>query len=201
MGYSRSFSPDCILSSPPLSAHPPPLPPALAVLHWHIVDDQSFPYMSRTFPELSRAGAFSPSHVYSVEDIQKVQTYARDRGIRVIPEFDTPGHVTRGLNALNPPVLTDCYDASGKVKGTGPLNPTINATYDFMTKFMAEVKQVFWDQVRPYPSLLLPTYPCLFCCLYRSSCPLLSPLFLSHSNSLSLSHVHPLSTCTSAATR
>ena len=50
-------------------------------------------------------------------------------GIRVIPEFDTPGHVQAGYAALEPAVLTNCYDSSGKPDGTtGPLDPTINAT-------------------------------------------------------------------------
>jgi len=115
------------------------------VLHWHIVDDQSFPYQSVVFPEMSAAGAFTPAHVYSIEDIKRVVGYAYNRGIRVIPEFDTPGHVTKGYDALVPPVLTDCY--SGNVKtGTGPLNPTIDATYDVMTKLFAEVKTVFMDK-------------------------------------------------------
>ncbi len=121
------------------------------VLHWHIVDDQSFPYVSTAFPEMSRQGAFSPRHVYTVQDIQKVQRYAYDRGIRVIPEFDSPGHVTRGYEALNPPILTDCYSvppgSTVPVKtGTGPVNPTLNATYDFMTRLFGEVKDVFWDK-------------------------------------------------------
>lgn len=63
------------------------------VFHWHIVDDQSFPYESRQLPRLARFGAFSAQHTYSFEDVADIITYAKDRGIRVIPEIDTPGTV------------------------------------------------------------------------------------------------------------
>ena len=59
------------------------------VLHWHMVDSVSFPYQSSAFPEMSRAGAWRPDHVYTADDVRAVVAYARDRG-RVIPEFDTP---------------------------------------------------------------------------------------------------------------
>jgi len=63
----------------------------LNVFHFHIVDDQSFPYQSRLFPQLSDAGAYDPAHVYSQDDIADLIEFARQRGIRIVVEFDSPG--------------------------------------------------------------------------------------------------------------
>ena len=58
--------------------------------------------------------------------------YAQARGIRVIPEIDTPGHVWAGLAALDPPVLTTYYGNDGGVAGTGPLDASKESTFVFL---------------------------------------------------------------------
>ncbi|XP_033749621.1 beta-hexosaminidase subunit alpha-like isoform X1 [Pecten maximus] len=115
------------------------------VFHWHIVDDQSFPYESVLFPQMSAMGSyFGLSHTYTQADIKDVVEHARLRGIRVIPEFDTPGHTQSWGKAIQN-LLTKCY-TSGKPNGNyGPIDPSLNSTYDFLKKFFGEVAEVFPD--------------------------------------------------------
>ncbi|XP_046371399.1 beta-hexosaminidase subunit beta-like [Haliotis rufescens] len=124
----------------------------LNVFHWHIVDDQSFPYVSTTFPELSQKGAYSSKHLYTQDNISAIIEYARMRGIRVIPEFDTPGHAEGWGRALQY-LLTTCWADGEPARANYSdhaqyenLDPTQNATYDFLSEFFSEVKDVFKDE-------------------------------------------------------
>ena len=112
------------------------------VFHWHMVDDPSFPFYSDQF-SFYVSGAFGADKVYSPEQVADIIEYSRKRGIRVIPEFDTPGH-TRSWVGYN--ILTPCY-TDGEPDGTfGPLNPTNDSIYTLLSGLFDEVTTRFPDR-------------------------------------------------------
>ncbi|XP_062582507.1 beta-hexosaminidase subunit beta-like [Saccostrea cucullata] len=116
------------------------------ILHWHLSDDQSFPFRSEIFPELSEKGAFHPSLIYTHDDVRDIIEFGRLRGIRVIPEFDTPAH-TLSWSFSKPELLTQCYHKGQPVPALmGPMNPARNSTYLFLQRFYKEVLGLFQDQ-------------------------------------------------------
>nr|CAH8857980.1 unnamed protein product [Trichobilharzia regenti] len=111
------------------------------VLHWHITDTESFPYVSSTYPELSDKGAYHPEvYVYQRNEIVDLLEYSRLRGIRIIPEFDTPAHTQSWGNGY-PDVLTPCHTHDKEENQIlGPVNPT-NLT--FIENLYHEILSVF----------------------------------------------------------
>lgn len=106
----------------------------LNTLHWHIVDDQSFPFMSITYPNLSEKGSYDPKRaIYTPNDVQEIINYAKHRGIRVMPEFDMPGHTSSWMRGYP------------ELQGSGLccLDPTLNSTYVFIENLFAELNKVF----------------------------------------------------------
>lgn len=76
------------------------------IFHWHITDSQSMPLDLISRPELTKLGAYSPDKIYTADDIKRIVKFAKIRGVQVIPEFDTPGHVGEGWQGTE---LTLCY--------------------------------------------------------------------------------------------
>jgi len=117
----------------------------LNVFHWHLSDDQGFRAESKLYPKLQQAG--SDGMFYTQDQMREVVAYAAARGIRVVPEFDIPGHTLSWLVAY--PELA---------AGTGPfeigrhfgvfdpvLDPTREWTYTFLDGFIGEMAALFPD--------------------------------------------------------
>mmetsp|Transcript_63827 Transcript_63827/g.149888 ORF Transcript_63827/g.149888 Transcript_63827/m.149888 type:complete len:515 (-) Transcript_63827:66-1610(-) len=98
------------------------------VLHWHLTEDQSFPIASRAFPELPQKGAWSAVEQYTALEISEVVRYARERGIRVIPEFDMPGHSSSWRNSHPEFFAEGCLDPSSR----GAFDPANPGTFAFL---------------------------------------------------------------------
>ena len=117
----------------------------LNVFHWHLSEDQGFRVESKIYPLLQQKG--SDGLYYTQNQIRHIVEYARDRGIRVVPEFDMPAHATAWF--VGYPDL-----ASGK----GPyqiarqwgvldpaMDPTRESTYQFLNLFIGEMAALFPD--------------------------------------------------------
>lgn len=119
----------------------------LNVFHWHMTDDNSFPFYSHTYPNLSLKGAFDPvTHVYKASDVADIVEQARLLGIRVVPEFDTPGHILSwGYGQDN--LLSQCYNTVTNLPSymSGPINPVLNSTYTFLSGLYKEIIDLFPD--------------------------------------------------------
>lgn len=118
----------------------------LNVFHWHLSEDQGFRAESKVYPLLTGKG--SNGDYYTQQQMKEIVNYARDRGIRVVPEFDMPCHTTAWF--VGYPDL-----ASGK----GPyqiqtrwgifdpaMDPSRESTFAFIDKFIGEMTTIFPDE-------------------------------------------------------
>jgi hexosaminidase len=117
----------------------------LNVFHWHLSDDQGFRVESKLFPKLHVFG--SDGNYYTQEQIRDVIAYARDRGIRVVPEFDIPGHTTSWL--VGYPQLASAPGPYKIERNWGVFDPTMDptrdSTYQFLDAFIGEMAALFPD--------------------------------------------------------
>jgi hexosaminidase len=117
----------------------------LNVFHWHLSDDQGFRVESKKFPALQSKG--SDGHFYTQAELRQVVAYARDRGIRVVPEFDIPGHTLAWLPGV-PGIASTAgpFNIGRTWGGFDPvMDPTNPATYKFLDAFIGEMVRIFPD--------------------------------------------------------
>ena len=117
----------------------------LNVFHWHLSDDQGFRAESRRFPRLT--GVASSGLFYTQDQMREVVTYARARGIRVVPEFDMPGHSSSWILAYPEYGSGEDIRELPTVFGIprAELDPSNEKTYKFIDSFVAEMSEIFPD--------------------------------------------------------
>ena len=116
------------------------------VLHLHLSEDQGFRVESKTFPKLHELG--SDGMYYTQTQTKEIVEYADKLGIRIVPEFDIPGHATSWL--VGYPEIASApgpYQIEREWGVKDPtLNPTLKKTYKFLEKFFKEMVTLFPDE-------------------------------------------------------
>jgi hexosaminidase len=119
---------DCALSLPQANK--------LNALHWSLYDVGSIPLKLHSLPLLSRA-AYAPEATYSHADIAGLQEYAKDRGVRIVPNYPQPAHLNSFCDALGL-----CAGSEGRGGLLDPSNPEALPTFQ---KLFAESAEIFDD--------------------------------------------------------
>ena len=117
----------------------------LNVFHWHLSEDQGFRAESKVFPLLQGKG--SDGLYYTQDQIREVVQYARDRGIRVVPEFDMPCHTSAWF-----PGYPELASGNGPYKiethwgvFDPAMDPSRESTFQFIDKLIGEMTALFPD--------------------------------------------------------
>jgi len=118
----------------------------LNVFHWHLSDDQGFRVESKAFPKLQQLG--SDGKYYTQAEVRQIISYAAERGVRVVPEFDIPGHTTSWL--VGYPELASAPGPFQIERKWGIFEPTLDPTrdevYTFLDTFIGEMAALFPDK-------------------------------------------------------
>ena len=118
----------------------------LNVFHWHLSENQGFRIESKRFPKLHEQG--SDGFYYTQDQVRDLIAYARDRGIRVVPEFDMPGHSTAWF--VGYPELASGSGPYSIERKWGVFDPAMDPSnekvYKFLEDFVGEMSKLFPDR-------------------------------------------------------
>ncbi len=115
----------------------------LNTFHWHLSDDQGFRVQINQYPQLTDKA--SDGQFYTQEQVKEVVQYAADRGIRVVPEIDVPGHATAILVAF--PEIGSKKMTYRLQRNAGIFDPTLDPsnpqTYVVLNNIFKELSALF----------------------------------------------------------
>ncbi|GHE99018.1 family 20 glycosylhydrolase [Thalassotalea profundi] len=117
----------------------------LNVFHWHLTDDQGWRIESKTYPKLHQQA--SDSLYYTQNEIKDLVNYASLLGIRVIPEFDVPGHAS-AIAVAYPELITQ-QKKYAMERHWGVFEPLLDVSnpkvYQFIDSIVEELSRLFPD--------------------------------------------------------
>lgn len=125
----------------------------LNVLHWHMVDAQSWPVELDTYPDMTE-DAYSANEIYTKDSVRTIIEYAAARGVRIVPEIDMPGHASAGWKQVDEDMLAcinswwsnDNWPTHTAVEpNPGQLDILNNKTYEVTGKVYKELAELFPD--------------------------------------------------------
>ncbi len=115
------------------------------VFHWHLTDDQGWRVALKSYPKLHQVA--SDGFFYTAEEIKDVVAYAASLGIRVVPEFDVPGHASSIVLAY--PELGSGTKLDGIERRWGVFRPLLDPSnpdvYLFVEDVVKELTALFPD--------------------------------------------------------
>ena len=127
----------------------------LNVLHWHLIDSQSWPVEIKAYPEMTE-DAYSDNEIFSQDTLKEIVSYAAARGIRIIPEVDMPGHASSGWRQIDENIVTcqnswwsnDVWPLHTAVEpAPGQLDILNEKTYEVTGKVYKEMTSIFPDNM------------------------------------------------------
>jgi hexosaminidase len=118
----------------------------LNVFHWHLTDDQGWRIALDSYPKLHLQA--SDGLYYTQEQIKDVVNYASLLGIRVLPEFDIPGHAS-AIAVAYPELIAEKREYQME-RHWGVFDPVLDVSqsrvYEFVETVIAELASLFPDE-------------------------------------------------------
>lgn len=115
------------------------------VFHWHLTDDQGWRFASSHYPQLQQKA--SDGNYYSQQQMREIVKYATDRGVRVVPELDMPGHASALAVAM--PELISAPGPWQMERGWGVFKPLLDPSneqvYQVIDALVGEMAAIFPD--------------------------------------------------------
>ncbi|BFG22590.1 hypothetical protein CerSpe_088640 [Prunus speciosa] len=106
----------------------------LNVLHWHVIDRESFPLEVPSYPKLWK-GSYTKWERYTIEDALEIVSFAKTRGINVMAEVDVPGHAKSwGTGYPNLWPSASCKE---------PLDVSKSSTFDVVSGILTDMRKIF----------------------------------------------------------